>query len=210
MCRTKSAAEELQKGTGNASAERLQQLREQAAAASSTLGERVQAAASTAQQLAKETVEELKKQNANAAGSTSQGTGSTEQEASGAMPAGASSSAEQQQQQGQQQQQQQQHAAGAESEAGQAAGAQAAAKPALGEKLRSFAAVAAREIVRVVQSEQASSSALRGASAKAGEVKTAGTDALAVSNVQQQQSAWQRQFEDMRSKVRRWAATYSW
>lgn len=50
-----------------------------------------------------------------------------------------------------------------------------------------------------LQSEEPTSSALRGSVAKAGNVQTASTDALAVTK--QQQSAWQRQYEDMRDKV---------
>ena len=199
--RTKSAAEDLQKSTGGA--ERLQQLKEQAAAATSTLGERVQQAASSAQQLAKETVEELKKQSATGAsgGSAAGGASAEQQQAAGesaggaGTEAGSSSAASGAGHAGEQQQQQQ----GKQAASGPAGGASAAAAPGLAQRLKGFASAAAQEIARVVQSEQGSSSALRGSSAKAAEVATAGTDALAVSK--QQQSAWQRQFEDMAGKV---------
>lgn len=199
--KTKSAAEDLQKSTGGA--ERLQQLKEQAAAATSTLGERVQQAASSAQQLAKETVEELKKQSATGAsgGSAAGGASAEQQQAAGesaggaGTEAGSSSAASGAGHAGEQQQQQQ----GKQAASGPAGGASAAAAPGLAQRLKGFASAAAQEIARVVQSEQGSSSALRGSSAKAAEVATAGTDALAVSK--QQQSAWQRQFEDMAGKL---------
>ncbi|KAL4447609.1 hypothetical protein ABPG75_004828 [Micractinium tetrahymenae] len=182
--KTKSAAEDL-KGASSASAERLQQLREQAAAASSTLGEKVQQAASTAQQLAKETVEELKKQNVGAGGSGAEGgPADGSEQAAGAAGGGAE---QQQQQQAEQQAEQ------------QAGGTQAAGKPTAAQRLKHFAQAAAQEIARVVQSEQPSSSALRGSAVKAADVQTAGTDALVASK--QQQSAWQQQFEEMRNKL---------
>lgn len=183
--KTKEAAGDL-KSAGGASAERLQQLREQAAAASSTLGERVQQAASNAQQLAKETVEELKKQQG--AGSSSKGAaaGDRQQAAAGAAGADAGAAGEQQQQQQQAEEQQQQ-------------GSKAAGQPGIGERLKSFASVAAAEIARAVRAEQPSSSALRGSSVKTAEVQTASTSALVTSK--QQQSTWQRQMDDMRSKL---------
>jgi uncharacterized protein YdcH (DUF465 family) len=188
-CRTKEAAEELQK-------ERLQQLKDQAAAATSTLGERVQQAATSAQQLARETVEELKKQNVPGAAS-SDSAGTREQNMSGTDRSAGAAAGEQQQQR---EQEQEGEGASAES-AGQAAGGDSPpGNLGFTARLQGFASAAAREIVRAVRNEEPSASALRGASAKAGDVQTAGTDALAVS--QQQQSAWQRQFEDMRSKVR--------
>jgi hypothetical protein len=198
--RTKEAAEELQK-------EQLQQLKNQAAAATSSLGERVQQAASNAQQLAKDTVDELKKQNSpgGAAGSTAGGGSAGSAEGQPQPPPG---SAEQQQQQQQRDGAGEQQGGGGAAPGGdgQQPGAEAgtkqkAAPPSVAQRLKSFASAAAQEIIRTVQSEQTVASALRGSSAKASNVQTASTDALAVSK--QQQSAWQRQYEEMRGKVRR-------
>lgn len=161
----------------------------------------MQQAASNAQQLARETVEELKKQNAPGSASSSDSAAAGQQGVPGTDRGGGSAAGEQQRQQGHEQQDES-TATGSSSAgaAGQAGGAGAASgRLGITQRLQGFAAAAAREIARAVRSEQPSSSALRGASVKAGDVQTAGTDALAVS--QQQQSAWQRQFEDMRSKV---------
>ena len=253
--RSKEAAEGLAKSAGGETAQRLAQLKEQAAAATSTLGERVAAA----QELAKATAEELKKQAAPGG------------EQPGAGVGGAGAPAGEQQQQQQQQAEQQQAEQQAEQQQQQQAEQQAAAgKPGVSQRLKSFAAAAVEEIKRVVQvrepaagstrracccqlrasllrararlqrgelcwpqsaarlpcraawmgvlcaqqpahhspgltqtaqSEEAQPSALRGAAPKAGEVQTASTDAL-VASQQPAATGWQRQWEEMRSKVR--------
>ena len=129
--RSKSAAEGL-KSAGGDTAARLQQLKEQAAAATSTLGEKVQAA----QELAKATAEELKKQNL--------GAGAAEPQAAAAgAQAGAAGGGEQQQQQEQQHEEAASAGAGAEQ--------QASGKPGVQHRLRSFASAAVEEIVKVLK-----------------------------------------------------------
>ncbi|PRW60304.1 Mitochondrial import inner membrane translocase subunit TIM44 [Chlorella sorokiniana] len=185
--KSKSAADEALKSAGGDTATRLQQLKEQAAAASSTLGEKMQ----QAQELAKATAEELKKQGM--AGGPAGGSGASEQQAAAAGgEAGPEAAAAGQQQQEQQEQQQ-------GGDAGEGAKQQLGGKPGVQGRFKGFAAAAVEEIVKVMKSEEPTSSALRGSVAKAGNVQTASTDALAVTK--QQQSAWQRQYEDMREKL---------
>eukprot|EP00887_Chlorella_sp_A99_P003311 scaffold9.g3311.t1 len=183
--KAKAAAGEAAQSSA-AAAERLAKVRQQAAAAASTLGEKVQAATSSAQQLASATVEELVKQNVPGSTAKEQREGQQPQEGEQAGAEGPGGSAEQ----------------GAQAEAeGGAQQQQAAAKPSAVQRLRGFAAAAVHEMVRAVQAEEASASALRGKAEKAGDIQTATTSELTVSAHQPQQTGWQKQWSEMTDKL---------
>ncbi|GAB4816222.1 hypothetical protein N2152v2_003268 [Parachlorella kessleri] len=179
--KTKTAAEDLAKAAEAAKlADQVKQMREQAAQATSTLGEKVAQATTSAQQLARDTVAEMMK--AQAQHKHEEGTGSA---------AGTEASSQQQQQQQQQQQEQQ-------TEQRQGAQQQAAGRPGLGQRVRKAATVIAKEVRAVLSPEEPSTSALRGA-AKAGDIQTAETSEVMVSSASE--SGYQKQWREMSEKL---------
>ena len=178
--RTKAAAEELQKAA-SAAQKVAEEARQQAARATSALGEKVSQATTSAQKLAKETVQEMVGGSSGGAGQQQKEQQQQQQEGGGEASSSSSSSSSSQQQQQQQQQKK-------------------AARAPLGTRLRAAAQAALREMRATLSAETAQASALR-APAKGGDLQAAGTSAVMVAP-EAARSAWQKQWSEMRDKVR--------